>query len=132
MHEAYLRLIGPTSQSTWNGRGHFFKAAAEAMRRILVDRYRRKRRLRHGGDHQRIDFEVAIDAIASPVPDLIALDALDVLARHDTTSAEVVKFRYFASLSITEIARVLDIAPRIVDRHWAYARAWLHYELTED
>jgi RNA polymerase sigma factor (TIGR02999 family) len=133
VHEAYLRLIGPSSQGTWDGRGHFFKAAAEAMRRILVDRYRRKRRLRHGGDHHQVDFEATLDSLASPVTDLIALDdALDALARHDATSAEVVKLRYFAGLSIPEIAQVLDIAPRTVDRHWAYARAWLHRELTED
>ncbi|WP_152049533.1 ECF-type sigma factor [Tautonia marina] len=133
VHEAYLRLIGPSSPSNWDGRGHFYKAAAEAMRRILVDRYRRKRRLRHGGTHQRIDFEATIDSLPSSEPDLVALnDALDVLAQHDATSAEVVKLRYFAGLSIAEIAEVLDIAPRTVDRHWAYARAWLHHELTEE
>ncbi|WP_169977277.1 sigma-70 family RNA polymerase sigma factor [Tautonia rosea] len=133
VHEAYLRLIDPSSPIEWDGRGHFFKAAAEAMRRILVDRYRRKCRLRHGGDHQRLDFEVAIDSIASPGPDLAALDdALNALAQHDPTSVEVVKLRYFVGLTIVEIAQVLEIAPRTVDRHWAYARAWLHHKLSEE
>jgi RNA polymerase sigma factor (TIGR02999 family) len=96
------------------------------MRRILVDNYRRKNRVKHGRDLDRLDQDAVADAIASPVDDLIALDdALEVLSRQDHTAAEIVKLKYFAGLSIPEIAEVLGKAPRTVDRHWAYARAWL-------
>jgi RNA polymerase sigma factor (TIGR02999 family) len=130
VHEAYLRLVGPGEGAHWDGRGHFFKAAAEAMRRILVERARRKGRVRHGGGLDRVDFEVAVDGIAEPTRDLVALDdALRDLARLDPASAEVVNLRYFAGLSVTEAAEVLGVSPRTVDRLWAFARAWLHQEL---
>jgi RNA polymerase sigma factor (TIGR02999 family) len=133
VHEAYLRLVDGDQARCWDSRGHFFAAAAEAMRRILVDNYRRKNRFKRAGDHKRVNNQAAFDAVASPVSDLVALDdALDVLGRLDSTAAEIVKLKYFAGLSIPEIADVLGIAPRTVDRHWAYARAWLHQELLRD
>jgi RNA polymerase sigma factor (TIGR02999 family) len=133
VHEAYLRLVDKDQARRWDSRGHFFAAAAEAMRRILVDNYRRKHRLKRGGDQERVEGEAAVDAIASPVHDLVALDdALGALGRQDSTAAQIVKLKYFAGLSIPEISDMLGIAPRTVDRHWAYARAWLHQELLGD
>jgi RNA polymerase sigma factor (TIGR02999 family) len=99
---------------------------AGAMRRILIDAARRKQRPKHGGDHNRVDLQEAADAIAAPVDDLLALDeALTQLAAADPASAELVKLRYFAGLSIDDAATALGIAPRTADRQWAYARAWL-------
>src|SRR5262245_32292751 len=133
VHEAYLRLVDGDGARRWDGRGHFFAAAAEAMRRILVENYRRKHRVKRGGDQNRVHGEDAILSVASPVSDLVALDdALEALAKVDSTAAEIVKLRYFAGLTIPEIADVLGIPPRTVDRHWAYARAWLHQELQRD
>ena len=130
VHEAYLRLVDSDGARRWDSRGHFFAAAAEAMRRILVENYRRKHRAKRGGDQNRVHDEEAIQAVASPVYDLVALDdALEALGKVDSTAAGIVKLKYFAGLSIPEIADVLGIAPRTVDRHWAYARAWLHQEL---
>ena len=112
------------------GRGHFFAAAAEAMRRILIDSARRKRRPKHGGERHRVDFDDVGDAIAPPVDDLLALDeALEKLAAVDRASADLVKLRYFAGLSIDEAAEALGISPRTADRRWAYARAWLRQEM---
>jgi RNA polymerase sigma factor (TIGR02999 family) len=133
VHEAYVRLVDGDQTRRWDSRGHFFAAAAEAMRRILVDNYRRKNRVKRGGEHNRLDQDAVADAIASPVDDLVALDdALEVLSRQDHTAAEIVKLKYFAGLSIPEIAEVLGKPTRTVDRHWAYARAWLHQELLRD
>jgi RNA polymerase sigma factor (TIGR02999 family) len=133
VHEAYLRLVDGDGARRWDSRGHFFAAAAEAMRRILVENYRRKHRAKRGGDQNRVHDEEAIQAVASPVSDLVALDdALEALGKADSTAAAIVKLKYFAGLSIPEIADVLGIAPRTVDRHWAYARAWLHQELQRD
>ncbi len=133
VHEAYLRLVQHDQARRWDSRGHFFAAAAEAMRRILVDNYRRKNRLKRGGDAQRVDDQIAFDNIALPVHDLVAIDdALEALEQVDSTAAQIVKLKYFAGLSISEIADVLGIAPRTVDRHWSYARAWLHQELLKD
>lgn len=134
VHEAYLKLLGSgQGEKHWDGRGHFFKAAAEAMRRILVERARSKGRLRHGGDRRRVDFEEAAESVASPGRDLVALDdALRELARLDPSSAEVVNLRYFAGLSVAETAEVLGVSPRTVDRLWAFARAWLYRELGGD
>lgn len=131
VHEAYLRLVGSADASRWDNRGHFFAAAAEAMRRILVDAARRKRRPKHGGDRHRVE----LDDIAAPDPDprsdLIALDAaLTRLAEVDAQAARLVELRHFTGLSVPEAAQVLDIAPRTADRVWAFARAWLHRELT--
>jgi RNA polymerase sigma factor (TIGR02999 family) len=133
VHEAYLRLVGDDGAGRWNGRGHFFAAAAEAMRRILVDNARRKRRPKHGGDQQR----VPLDAIALPVEDrihdLLALDeALTQFAAQEPLKAELVKLRYFAGLSVEEAAACLSISPITAKRHWAVARAWLYAALAED
>ena len=127
VHEAYRRLVGGGQPQDWNGRGHFFAAAAEAMRRILVEAARRKRGLRHGGGLTRQDFD-AIDLAAPEWPeDLVALDdALTRLSQTDKAAADLVHLRFFAGLPIPEAARVLGISPRTADRHWTYARAWLH------
>src|SRR6476659_5762100 len=132
VHEAYVRLVG-TQDPGWNSRGHFFAAAAEAMRRILVDSARRKRRPKHGGDRRRL----GLDSLALPVEDrfhdLLALDeALDELARREPLKAELVKLRYFAGLSIEEAAACLGIAPITAKRYWAVARAWLYAALSDD
>ena len=130
VHEAYLQLVDAEGRRPWQGRGHFFAAAAEAMRRILIDSARRKRRPKHGGDRHRIDLDDAGDAIAPPVEDLLALDeALEKLVTEDPVSADLVKLRYFAGLSIDEAAEALGMSPRTADRRWAYARAWLRQEM---
>jgi len=130
VHEAYLRLVGRCSEPHWDGRGHFFAAAAEAMRRILVENARRKRRLKHGGGLRRQD----LNAAAVPAPerddDLLALDAaLGKLAEHDPQKAKLVELRYFAGLTGDQAAEVLGISPRTADRQWVYARAWLRREI---
>jgi RNA polymerase sigma factor (TIGR02999 family) len=132
VHEAYLRLIAPAKgQVAFDSRGHFFAAAAEAMRRILVDAARRKQREKHGGDRMRIDLDVAAPAAPDLRHDLVALDAaLTKLAVEDPQAARLVELRHFAGLSIAEAAQILDISPRTADRVWAFARAWLHRELT--
>ncbi len=125
VHEAYMRLVG-SGKGQWEGRRHFFGAAAEAMRRILVENARRKQRVRHGGRRKRVDLRET--EIASPVPsdDLLALDeALDRLAEEDADAARLVKLRYFAGMTASEAAVVLDVSVRTADRLWAYARAWL-------
>jgi RNA polymerase sigma factor (TIGR02999 family) len=130
VHEAYLRLVGPDTGKPWHGRAHFFAAAAEAMRRILVENARRKSRQKRGGDLDRCELDS--DAIAAPLPadDLLALDeALDKLTRLDPPIAELVKLRYFAELTIPQAAEVLGISPRTADFHWKYAKAWLRDEL---
>lgn len=129
VHEAWLRLAGPES-SRWDSRAHFFGAAAEAMRRILIDKARRKQALRHGAGQQRLDIQDI--EIAAPGPDdqLLAMnEALDRLAAQDKPKAELVKLRYFAGLSIEEAAGVLNISEATAKRWWAYARAWLFAEI---
>lgn len=132
VHEAYLRLLGndPNGQS-WDDRGHFFAAAAEAMRRILIDQARQKESLRRGGPMQRHDI-VHVEIVASePVVDLLSLnDALERFERLDPQKAQLVKLRYFAGLTIPQAADALGISSTTADRHWAYARAWLHSELS--
>ncbi len=138
VHEAFLRLVsGDGEPSHWNGRGHFFSAAAEAMRRILVESAHRKQRLRHGGDLVRVDLsqrdleDLDIEA-PHPHEDLLALDAaLTKLKQVDGTASELVQLRYFAGLTQAEAAEMLDISPRTADRIWAYARAWLHREVQQ-
>jgi len=130
VHEAYLRLVGGGGADHWDSRGHFFCAAAEAMRRILVESARRRNALKRGGDRDRQELDA--DEIAAPQPreDLLALDeALDRLAALDPVKAELVKLRYFAGCTIAEAARLLNISVTTADRHWAYARAWLHQEV---
>ncbi|WP_165073753.1 ECF-type sigma factor [Paludisphaera rhizosphaerae] len=128
VHEAYVRLVGREDSPRWNGRDHFFAAAAEAMRHILVDRARRRHALKRGGGAARIDLPE--DALAAPDDrtdaELLAVDeALGKLAEADPQAAELVKLRYFAGLSIPDAAAALGMAPRSADRLWAYARAWL-------
>ena len=131
VHEAYLRLVDADAAVHWNGRGHFFGAAAEAMRRILVDAARRKGRLRHGGGRVRLDLEDVPAAEDDRADDLLALDtALDALARYDPRKAEVVKLRYFAGLTIEETAACLDVSPATAKRLWAVTRAWLYRHLS--
>jgi RNA polymerase sigma factor (TIGR02999 family) len=131
VHEAYLRLVDVEQAQQWNSRGHFFAAAAEAMRRILIDNVRRKRRPKHGGDRQRLDLDEAI-SLAEPRDDLLALDeALTRLAAHEPIKAELVKLRYFAGLTLEEAAAALAISPATAKRYWAVARAWLFAELSE-
>lgn len=133
VHEAYLRLVGGSQAGkAWEGRGHFFAAAAEAMRRILVDSARRKHRRRHGGDFERVELDDELEIEAPEVrEDVLALDvALDKLKQVDGTAAELVQLRYFAGLTLAEAAEMLDISSRSADRVWAYAKAWLHREMT--
>jgi RNA polymerase sigma factor (TIGR02999 family) len=132
VHEAYLRLVSPAKpQAAFDGRGHFFAAAAEAMRRILVDAARRKRREKHGGDRDRVDLDAALPAAPDQRHDLIALDAaLTRLAAEDPQAARIVELRHFAGLTVAEAAQALDISPRTADRVWAFARAWLQRDLS--
>jgi RNA polymerase sigma factor (TIGR02999 family) len=126
VHEAYLRLVGTPDGDRWDSRGHFFAAAAEAMRRILVDGARRKATARRGGAMRRQALDP--DAAATPEPreDLLALDAaLDQLAAEDPLKADLVKLRYFAGMSLAEAAVALGLSERTAGRHWAFARAWL-------
>ena len=126
VHEAYLRLVGTDPNRAWNDRGHFFAAAAEAMRRILVDHARHKKSLKGGGGRGRA--ELREDAVAAPEASdeiLVVDEALAGLAAADPKAAELVKLRYFAGLSVDETAQALNISPRSADRLWAYARAWL-------
>ena len=130
VHEAYLRLVGNETSPGWDSRGHFFAAAAEAMRRILVDAARRKKRLKRGGDQVRQNLDEAEIAAPEIREDLLALDeALDKLASVDRSAAELVQLRYFAGLTLADAAQVMNISTRTADRLWAYARAWLHQEL---
>jgi RNA polymerase sigma factor (TIGR02999 family) len=129
VHAAYIRLVGDDPQS-WENRGHFFVAAAEAMRRILVDNARRKQRRKHGGDRQRVDLEDADLAIEGPSDDVVALDeALMKLAKEDPTKADLVKLRCFAGLTLDQVAEVLGISRASASRYWSYARAWLFHEI---
>lgn len=130
VHDAYLRLIGPADEARWENRGHFFAAAAEAMRRILVDAARRKRREKHGGSFHRLELEGVPVAAPAPRDDLVALDeALTRLAETDPQAARLVELRHFAGLTVPEAAQVLGISARSADRVWAFARAWLHREI---
>jgi RNA polymerase sigma factor (TIGR02999 family) len=133
VHDAYLRLVGGDSAQQWNSRGHFFAAAAEAMRRILVENARRRNSEKRGGGCER--QELIESQIVAPETghDLIALDeALDKLAGVDPSSAELVKLRYFAGLTIPQAAEVLGVSPRKADSIWAYARAWLRREMGDE
>ncbi len=130
VHEAYLRLVDREQAQHWNSQGHFFAAAAEAMRRILVDQARRKQSRKHGGEFVRRDLD-ALEVSFPEIPeDLVALDeALNKLAALDKSAAELVHLRFFAGLPLPEAAQLLGISPRTADRLWAYARAWLHQEI---
>ena len=130
VHEAWLRLVGNNTPQ-FAGRAHFFAAAAEAMRRILIDRARSKRAARHGGGQVRVDIQ-QLD-LASPDADdqlLEVNDALEKLAKQDPIEAELVKLRYFAGLTVEDAAALLDISPRTARNYWAHARTWLYHEIT--
>ncbi len=130
VHEAYLRLVG-SQDPGWNGRGHFFAAAAEAMRRILVERARRKKRLRRGGEGCRLSLDDVELIDEAPPEDLLAVDeALERLARKDAVAAQLVKLRFFAGLTMPEAAEALGLPLRTAERNWAYARTWLHREIS--
>jgi RNA polymerase sigma factor (TIGR02999 family) len=132
VHEAYLRLVDAKNAQHFNSRGHFFAAAAEAMRRVLVDNARRKRSAKRGGDRVRQDVADLQVALPEEPEDLVALDeALHKLAATDKTAAGLVHLRFFAGLPLAEAAEILGIAPRTADRLWAYARAWLHQEVQQ-
>jgi RNA polymerase sigma factor (TIGR02999 family) len=130
VHEAYLRLVGGANPATWHGRGHFFAAAAVAIRRILIDHARRKRSLKRGGGRVRRDLEALPLSLPEPQEDLLALDeALQKLATEHPQAAELVQLLYFAGLTLPEAAQALDLSPRTAGRRWAYARAWLRREI---
>ncbi|MEZ5940778.1 MAG: sigma-70 family RNA polymerase sigma factor [Planctomycetaceae bacterium] len=130
VHEAYLRLVKGEEAQKFDGRGHFFSAAAEAMRRILVENARRKKRLKHGGEHQRVELDDIPIAADDTYEDLIVLDeALSRLSEEDPQGAQLVQLRYFAGLTIPDAAELMNISPRTADRIWAFARAWLHREV---
>lgn len=134
VHEAWLRL-GGDQQRTWQNQSHFYAAAAEAMRRILIDNARRKGALRHGGDVVRVEFNFdELELVAGTDDDrLLALhEALDRLAAHDSVKAELVKLRFFAGLTLPEAAQALDLSEPTAKRYWAYARAWLFREITKE
>jgi RNA polymerase sigma factor (TIGR02999 family) len=135
VHEAYLKLVGPDPQQPWNGRVHFFAAAAEAMRRILIDHARRKHRARRGGGLRRVDLDdlddVQLLAGGGDADELAALDeALAQLAAADPRRAELVRLRYFAGLTLEQAAELLGISRATANRHWAFARAWLYDAMT--
>jgi RNA polymerase sigma factor (TIGR02999 family) len=126
VHEAYVRLVDVEAAQHWNSRGHFFAAAAEAMRRILVDNARRRQSKKRGGDRARLDLDNLAAATSERVDDVLDIDeALVGLAKADPQAAELVKLRYFAGLSIPQAAEALGVSPRSADFLWAYARAWL-------
>jgi len=130
VHEAYIRLVG---DQAYEGRGHFLAAAAEAMRRVLIDTARRKLTEKHGGDHQRISLELVNPVAPSRAADLLALDeALTRFASEDPLKARLVTLRYFGGLSVEEAADALRISRATADRYWAYARTWLYCELGGD
>src|SRR5262245_48547131 len=133
VHEAYLRLVGSPDGDHWNHRGHFYAAAAEAMRRILVEQARRKKRHKHGGQRRRLSLEAAESPAVAPSEDLAALDeALTRLTAHDPAKAEVVKLRFFAGLAMSEVAQALGLSLATAERYWTYARLWLYAELTDE
>jgi RNA polymerase sigma factor (TIGR02999 family) len=130
VHEAYVRLIDDELAQRWNTRGHFFAAAAEAMRRILIDNARRKQRLKRGGDWQRVELDL-VDPPSDALQDqLLSLDqSLVRLESHDPLAAQVVKLRYFAGLTMVQVAEALNIPLRTAERNWTYAKTWLHHDL---
>ena len=133
VHEAYIRLVDVEKAQHWNSRGHFFGAAAEAMRRILLNRARDKGRMKRGGQRHRVDLEKVDLAVDAPYDDLLAIDeSIERLAEENRECANVVKLRFFAGLSIDDAAAALGISASTAKRHWAYARAWLFDALRPD
>jgi RNA polymerase sigma factor (TIGR02999 family) len=130
VHDAYIRLVDVEQAQHWDSRQHFFAAAAEAMRRILVETARRKKRIKHGGDLERVELDGEQLAVELPVDDLLAInEALEQLEASDEQSARLVKLRYFAGLSVEDAAELLGISPRTAYRDWSYARAWMYRRL---
>jgi RNA polymerase sigma factor (TIGR02999 family) len=133
VHEAYVRLVDADKLQQWNSRGHFFAAAAESMRRILVEAARRKQRERHGGDHKRVELSEVRIGIDSPPDELLAIDEnLEKLAAADQQAAQIVKLHCFAGLTIEQAAELLGISARTAYRDWAYARGWLFRSLEQE
>ena len=133
VHEAYLRLVDVEQQQRWDSRGHFFAAAAESMRRILVENARKKRAIKRAGDRQRVDLDQVAPSIEAPCDDVLALnEALEKLEAKHKLKAEVVKLRFFAGLTIPQVAQALGISSSTADNYWAYARAWLRLEMSAD
>ncbi len=133
VHEAYLRLVDVEKQQRWDSRGHFFAAAAESMRRILVENARKQQAQKRAGDRQRIELDQAAPAIEAPCDDVLALnEALERLEAKHKLKAEVVKLRFFAGLTIPQVAQALGISSSTADNYWAYARAWLRVEVSAD
>jgi RNA polymerase sigma factor (TIGR02999 family) len=132
VHEAYMRLVGTAQNVEWNSRGHFFAAAAEAMRRILINQARDKKRHKRGGGAKRVDLDLLAVVDDASDEDLLALDeALDLLAQENPACAELVKLRFFAGLTLEDAASSLNLARRTADRQWAYAKAWLYRRLSQ-
>lgn len=132
VHEAYVRLVEGDAVPHWNSRAHFFAAAAEAMRRILIDRARKKQRLKHGGGRRRIDFESIFPATEASAESLLAMDdALSKFSEENPKKAELIRLRYYANCSLAEAAELLGISTATANRYWSYARAWLYKELRE-
>jgi len=130
VHEAYLRLVGAQQGQVWDSRGHFFSAAAEAMRRILIDRARHKNSFKRGGDQQRVELADADIQVDAPSTDLLALnEALDNLEQQDKLKADLVKLRFFAGLTIPQAAKALGISSTTADKYWSYAKCWLRLEI---
>jgi len=133
VHEAYLRLVDGDQARHWDSRGHFFAAAAEAMRRILIDHARRKASPMHGGDRRRVELKDLCSATSVDAEDLLAIDeALTKLARVNPSKAELVRLRFFAGRSIPEAAKILKISTATAERYWRYARSWLYCELNPE
>ena len=130
VHDAYLRLVGPADAARWENRGHFFAAAATAMRRILIERARRKQRMIHGGGRQRQELHSELVVMSAPNDDLLALDAALVkLSQSDPIKSELIELRYFAGLTGDQAATILGISSKTADRYWAYSRAWIRREM---
>ena len=133
VHDAYIRLVDVERAQRWNSRGHFFGAAAEAMRRILVEKSRRERRLKRGGDRKRSPLDAVELAVEGPATDFLALnEALTELGRKKPEVLELVKLRYFAGLTVDEAAAALGISSSTAERHWTYARAWMYRRLVPE
>jgi RNA polymerase sigma factor (TIGR02999 family) len=133
VHEVFLRLVGGDQNMLWNGRGHFFGAAAEAMRRILVDQARHKGSQRRGGEYQRVELSLVEPAVRENQLDILALDeALRQLAEHDPRAAEIVKLRFFAGFTVPEAAEAVAVSVATAENDWAYAKSWLKLQLSTD
>ncbi|MFT5466387.1 MAG: RNA polymerase sigma factor (TIGR02999 family) [Verrucomicrobiales bacterium] len=132
VHEAFLRVVGDRDEQKWGGKGHFYVAAAEAMRRILIDKARRRRAIKHGGDLKREPLDSVIVPAEKKTDELFAIhEALDQLAEEHPRKAQLVKMRYFVGLTIEEAGAILEISKATADRDWAFARAWLHREISK-